>query len=72
MQISQEGQFKSKIINTDIDLLVILFAFAGPIINVLLFLLHRNSGSGQMAIAYVVVAVGSVGGQMHPKHPFKK
>ena len=49
MQISREGQFKSKIINTDIDLLVILFAFAGPIINVLLFLLQRNSGSGLWA-----------------------
>ncbi len=60
MQISQEGQFKSKISNADIDLLVILFAYAGPIINVLLFLLQRNSRSGQMAIAYVIVAVGSV------------
>lgn len=60
MQISQEGQLKRKIGKTDIDLLVILFAFAGPIINVFLFLLRRNSGSGQMAIAYAAVAVGSV------------
>lgn len=59
MQISRKGQsHKQKV--TAIDLLIVLFAFTGPVINVLLYLMNRQSESGQMAIAYIVVAAGSV------------
>lgn len=55
----QKGLLKNTSRKIDIDILVILFAYAGPIISIVLFIFNQNAESGQMAIAYIIVAVGS-------------
>lgn len=61
MQISQEELYRNEAQALNLlDILVVLFAFAGPVIHLLLFIINRRSASGQMAIVYVIVAVGSV------------
>ena len=61
MQISQEELYRDEVQPLNLlDILIVLFAFAGPVINSLLFIVNARAASGQMAIVYVIVAVGSV------------
>ena len=59
MQTSQNGRLNRYWSSVLLDALLILFVFSGPVINSLLFILNRRSASGQMALAYIVVALGS-------------
>ena len=61
MQKSQEELYRgeAQALNM-LDILIVLFAFAGPVIHSLLFIVNRRSASGQMAIVYIMVAIGSV------------
>lgn len=61
MQISQEGQLHTKYNqHTVLELCVMLFLYASPIINIILFVFNRTSTSGQLAIVYIAVASGAL------------
>ena len=61
MQISQEELYKDETQTLNLlDILIVLFVFAGPIIHSLLFIVNARSASGQIAIVYVIVAIGCV------------
>lgn len=61
MQISQEELYRDETQALNLlDILIVLFAFTGPVIHSLLFIVNARAASGQMAIVYIMVAVGSV------------
>lgn len=58
MQIFQEEQLNNNKIKAEmLDFLIILFTFASAILKFVLYFLNLQSGSGQIAIVYVIVAV---------------
>lgn len=58
MLISQKEQLKYNGIKADmLDVLIILMMFANAILKFVLYFLNIQSGSGQLAIIYIIVAV---------------
>ena len=66
MGISQESQLKKsntlKIKKTELlDILLLVFLYTSPVINCVLYILNRESASGQLALVYIFVALCLLG-----------
>lgn len=61
MRILQKNLLVSgKIKNLSLDLLILLFIYSAPIMNCILYVFGIINTSGQLAVIYVIVAMGSI------------
>lgn len=66
MHILQESQLNKsnifKIKKADLlDILLLVFLYTSPIINCVLYIFHKESASGQLALVYIIVAICLLG-----------
>lgn len=59
MKIFREKQLNEKKEFNIIDILIILFLFAGPILNIILFIFSKKITSGQLGVVYIIVSIFS-------------